>query len=169
MSCRRLIERREATIDRDVTTGAAAARPPKLSLDRLRLLENNRDRRKPSFSSPCTSKVTRPKYLKDMRGTFRRVWVLFFFRLIMFCDQGNRNRSDPTIIGSTQLHKTYSGTFSSPSNNHGKGWNARNLIDLIPHRQQAELFSVPGSKRPNAFWGELGHPLRARTNGENKP
>ena len=33
--------------------------------------------------------------------------------------------------------------------------NARNLFDLMTNHQQAELFSVPGSKRYNAFWGEF--------------
>ena len=36
----------------------------------------------------------------------------------------------------------------------------RNLFDLITDQQQAHYYSVPGSKRFNAFWGELRHALR---------
>ena len=46
---------------------------------------------------------------------------------------------------------------------HGQGGSARNLLGLITNPQQAELLSVPGSTRSNAFWGELRHTLRART------
>ena len=54
----------------------------------------------------------------------------------------------------------YFGTYSSSSKIYGQSGNARNIFDLIPNQQQAKLVAVPGSKRSNAFWGELRHPLR---------
>ena len=63
MSCRRLIERPEATIAKCRTTGAAAGLPsllllrPLAQLDLLQRLENNRGRRKePSFRRPAPRK-----------------------------------------------------------------------------------------------------------------
>ena len=54
---------RKPPIARGRITGAVAARPPKTLntawVDHLRCLKKNQGRRKPSFSSPCTSKDTR--------------------------------------------------------------------------------------------------------------
>ena len=59
---------------------------------------------------------------------------------------------------SVLLHNiNYFGTYSPFSKIHGQGGSARKL-DLITNHQQAQLFSVPDSKRSNAFWGELKRP-----------
>ena len=59
---------------------------------------------------------------------------------------------------SVLVHKiNYSRIYSSSSEIHSQGGKARSLFNLITNQQQAQLFSVPGSKRSNAFLRDLRH------------
>ena len=60
-----------------------------------------------------------------------------------------------------KINRSRTRTYFSSSNIHDQC--ARNLFDLMTNQLRAQLFSVPGSKRSDAFWEELRHPLGMST------